>query len=172
MNESRYNMFWIYVLDMHNHHSIGDIRHAINPTSPYRMQMIVDSAIAASIAAKVHVAGKEAVGVEIPRPDGASGDEVPRVDGAGGSEVPREDELASLLSGMDIGHESEDASLKKYVSVQENVLQRSVHAFPPIVFVMNCVTSTTITVPIISTHYKFYPILLFKKKYNKIGSRF
>ena len=114
MNESRYNMFWIYVLDMHNHHSIGDIRHAINPTSPYRMQMIVDSAIAASIVAKDHVAGKEAVGVEIPRPDGASGDEVPRVDGAGGSEVPREDELASLLSVMDIGHESEDASLNKY----------------------------------------------------------
>ena len=69
MNESPYNMFWIYVLDMHNHHSIGDIRHAVNPTSPYRMQMIVDSAMAASMDAKAHVAEKEPVGVVIPGPD-------------------------------------------------------------------------------------------------------
>ena len=111
MNESRYNMFWIYVLDMHNHHSIGDIRHAINPTSPYRMQMIVDSAMAASMDAKAHVAEKEPVGVVIPGPDGASGS-VPRVDEAG----DREDELASLLSVLDIGQEAQDSSLKKYCS--------------------------------------------------------
>lgn len=117
MNESRYNMFWIYVLDMHNHHSIGDIRHAVNPTSPYRMQMIVDSAIAAaSMNSKVHVADKEAVGVAIPGPDGAAGFEAPRVDECGDKEVTREDELASLLSVLDIGQEAQDASLKKFCS--------------------------------------------------------
>ena len=110
MNESCYNMFWIYVLDMHNHHSIGDLRHAVNPTSPYRMQMIVDNAIAASLAVKDPVADKEA------EADGASADNVPRVDGACSKEVTNEDELASLLSGMDIGHESQAGSLNKYCS--------------------------------------------------------
>ena len=46
MNESRYNHFWLYTLDLHNHHSIGDVRHAVNPTSSYRMEMILRHAIA------------------------------------------------------------------------------------------------------------------------------
>ena len=46
MNESRFTFFWLYVIDLHNHHSIGDVRHAVNPTSPFRMQMILESAIA------------------------------------------------------------------------------------------------------------------------------
>ena len=75
------------MLDMHNHHSIGDIRHAVNPTSPYRMQMIVDSAIAASLADKAHGASKESVS------EGAFGDGPSRVNGAVGREVTRKTTL-------------------------------------------------------------------------------
>ena len=57
MNMERFNHFWIHVIDMHNHHSVGDLRwehifggflfsayifrHAVNPTSPFRMELIL-----------------------------------------------------------------------------------------------------------------------------------
>ena len=40
MNEARYKMYWMYALDMHNHHIEGNVRHVINPTSKKRMEMI------------------------------------------------------------------------------------------------------------------------------------
>ena len=83
MNEPRYNHFWLYVLDMHNHHAIGDVRHAVNPTSPYRMQKIVEEAVAAQKEAAVQK------------------DEAVQRDAAEG------DELASLLCGMEITNGSE-----------------------------------------------------------------
>ena len=27
MNQERFNHFWLYVIDMHNHHSVGDLRY-------------------------------------------------------------------------------------------------------------------------------------------------
>lgn len=98
------------MLDMHNHHSIGDIRHAVNPTSPYRMQMIVESAIAASVVAKdVDVSSKVCGGAV-----GGAGTAIGAVGGAGATGGAVEDDLASLLSGMDIAQDDQDASLKKF----------------------------------------------------------
>ena len=45
MNEERFNYFWLYVLDLHNHSAVGDLRHAVNPTSPYRMELILKAAM-------------------------------------------------------------------------------------------------------------------------------
>ena len=48
MNGPRYNQWWLYVIDLHNHHAIGDVRHAVNPTVPFRMKMIVERLHAAT----------------------------------------------------------------------------------------------------------------------------
>ena len=88
MNEPRYNHFWLYVLDMHNHHAIGDVRHAVNPTSPYRMQKIVEEAVAAQ---------KEAA---VQRDEAAQRDAAEKNSSEG-------DELAALLCGMEINNGSE-----------------------------------------------------------------
>ena len=84
MNGPRYNQWWLYVIDMHNHHAIGDVRHAVNPTSKYRMQLIVQSALAAKQAMSEVV---QAVAKETKKND--------------------EDELATLLCDLDIGKEAE-----------------------------------------------------------------
>ena len=65
MNESRFTFFWLYVIDLHNHHSIGDVRHAVNPTSPFRMQMILESAIANAKTAKKVEDEKESSEVDL-----------------------------------------------------------------------------------------------------------
>jgi len=41
MNQERFNHYWLYVIDLHNHSSVGDLRHAVNPTSQYRMELIL-----------------------------------------------------------------------------------------------------------------------------------
>ena len=82
MNGPRYNQWWLYVIDMHNHHAIGDVRHAVNPTSKYRMQLIVQSALAA----------KQALSDDV--------DAVAKKD-------DDEDDLATLLSDLEIGKEAE-----------------------------------------------------------------
>ena len=85
MNEPRYNHFWLYVIDLHNHHSIGDVHHAVNPTSPFRMEMILKDALAA---------------VEKKKDD---------VTSEGTKDCPvvatEEDELADLMSNIDIAKE-------------------------------------------------------------------
>ena len=45
MKEQRIQHFFIYTIDIHNHHSIGDIKHAVNPTSRFRMEMILQAAL-------------------------------------------------------------------------------------------------------------------------------
>ena len=85
MNESRYNHFWLYVLDLHNHHSIGDVRHAVNPTSTYRMEMILRHAVASQDDVQ-----KPAV-------------EVVEIVGTGGTATAdASDGLEDLMSGMTI----------------------------------------------------------------------
>ena len=84
MNGPRYNQWWLYVIDMHNHHAIGDGRHAVNPTSKFRMQLIVESALAAK-QALAEVA--EAVAKE--------------------TEKDAEDDLVTLLSDLEIAKEAE-----------------------------------------------------------------
>ena len=84
MNGPRYNQWWLYVIDMHNHHAIGDVRHAVNPTSKFRMQLIVESALAAkqSLSEVAEAVGKE-------------------------TEKDAEDDLVTLLSDLEIAKEAE-----------------------------------------------------------------
>jgi len=85
MNESRYNHFWLYVLDLHTHHSIGDVRHAVNPTSSYRMEMILRHVVASRD--------------EVQKP----GVEVVKAVGTGeSSTADASDGLEDLMSGMTI----------------------------------------------------------------------
>ena len=44
MNGPRYNFFWIYILDLHNHYVEDPRVLKVNPLSPYRMQSIFENA--------------------------------------------------------------------------------------------------------------------------------
>ena len=45
MNQERFNHYWLYTIDLHNHDAVGDLRHAVNPTSPYRMDLILQDVV-------------------------------------------------------------------------------------------------------------------------------
>ena len=43
MNGPRYNFFWLYILDLHNHYVEDNRVLKMNPLSPVRMDTILDS---------------------------------------------------------------------------------------------------------------------------------
>ena len=111
MNESRFKHFWLYVIDMHNHHSVGDLRfvhtlvfllnsyyffcrHAVNPTSPFRMELILKAAMAEKAAASAAGASSAAAAAS-------------QAAAASGVEKTAGDDLADQLMAMNIESNSE-----------------------------------------------------------------
>ena len=45
MNEERFSHYWLYVLDLHNHHVEKNLENVTNPTSGMRQSMILTSAL-------------------------------------------------------------------------------------------------------------------------------
>ena len=45
MNGKRYNFFWIYILDLHNHYIEDPRVLKANPLSPIRLQAILENAM-------------------------------------------------------------------------------------------------------------------------------
>ena len=43
MNDQRYNLFWLYILDLHNHYVEDNRVLQMNPLSPVGMDTILDS---------------------------------------------------------------------------------------------------------------------------------
>ena len=46
MNEERFSHYWLYVLDLHNHHVEKNLEHLTNPTSDLRQTNIISDALA------------------------------------------------------------------------------------------------------------------------------
>ena len=45
MNRNRYNIFWIYILELHNHYIEDHRLLKVNPLSPFRMEHILKTAM-------------------------------------------------------------------------------------------------------------------------------
>ena len=45
MNETRYNFFWLYILDLHNNYVEDPRVLKVNPLSPVRMNSILEKAL-------------------------------------------------------------------------------------------------------------------------------
>ena len=49
MNGTRYNFFWLYILDLHNHYVEDPQVQKINPLFPVRMQSIIETLVLENI---------------------------------------------------------------------------------------------------------------------------
>ena len=64
MSSERFAHYWIYIFDLHNLHLTGTLQHTANPTSPFRMDYIVQEMISGmkiAHSAKLNVATEDNV---------------------------------------------------------------------------------------------------------------